>query len=405
MKKKILPVLVAACLLAGCTLTQDDSQSDSQSQNNPTYPTESGVSDSDGDNSSEESEPAENPSVRLLCAGDNLIHTTLYDQAKQYARKAGKSGYDFSYIYEDVKDIVAAADYAVLNQETIITDDYPASGYPDFATPGECGDLMVDIGFDAFSISNNHVLDKGAAGLKSTLKWWSENLPESLVYGASTREKEDEIPVVEINGITFAFLGFMEYINQGHELPSGSDMSVTYLGQTERVKKLVKEADELADVVVVSPHYGLETTGEVQPSQKQMTQDLVDWGADIIIGTQAHTLQPMEWVTKPDGGEAFVFYCLGNFVSHMDIPLGVLGMIGEVTVTKDLETGEITLSEPEALPIVTHYDNDAANSNLKIYRWEDYTEELAAKHGCPGFTYSFAKATFDEQLKIVDYLP
>ncbi len=400
MKKKILPVLISACLLSGCTQTPDNSQTSSPVGSNSSEP-QNGT-----DNSSEESAPPpEDPSVRLLCAGDNLIHTTLYDQARKYAQNAGKSGYDFSYIYEDVKDIVAAADYAVLNQETIITDDFPASGYPDFATPGECGDLMVDIGFDAFSISNNHVLDKGAAGLKSTLKWWSENHPESLVYGASTREKEDEIPVVEINGITFAFLGFMEYINQGHELPSGSDMSVTYLAQTERVKKLVKKADELADVVVVSPHYGLETTGEVQQSQKQMTQDLVDWGADIIIGTQAHTLQPMEWVTKPDGGEAFVFYCLGNFVSHMDIPLGMVGMIGELTITKNLETGEITLSEPEALPIVTHYDNDAANSNLKIYRWEDYTEELAAKHGCPGFSYSFAKATFDEQLKIVDYLP
>ncbi len=398
MKKKILPIIISVCLLSACTPTQKEVQINSDSSSDLQNVSESSV------NSEESSAIPENPTVRLLCAGDNLIHTTIYDQAKQRAQSEGKSGYDFGFVYQDVADIVGAADYAILNQETIVTNDYPASGYPDFATPGECGDLMVDIGFDAFSISNNHVLDKGAAGLKSTLKYWAENHPESLVYGASTREKEDDIPVVEINGITFAFLGFMEYINTGHELPIGSDMSITYLAQTERVKKLVQKADELADVVVISPHYGLETTGEVQPSQIQMTKNLVDWGADIIIGTQAHTVQPMEWVTKPDGGEAFVFYCLGNFVSHMDIPLGVLGMIGELTVTKDLETGEITLSEPDAIPIVSHYDNDAAHSNLKIYLWDEYTEALAAKHGCSGFSYNFAKTTFENELKIVDYI-
>ena len=398
MKKKIIPLIISVCLIAGCTSTQTDLNSSSGSQSS-----QDGSQDGSNSSAEESSEPAapENPTVRLLCAGDNLIHTAIYDQAFQ---RTGGNGYDFMPVYEDVKDIVAAADLAILNQETLVTDEVAASGYPSFVTPGKCGDQMVEIGFDAISISNNHVLDKGIAGLKATLRYWKENHPNTIVYGASTMEEMDHIPVAEINGITFAFLGFPEHTN-GITIPSGSDMKITYLSETERIKMLVQKADEMADVVVVSPHYGVETTGVVTDDQKQMTQKLVDWGADIIVGTQAHTVQPMEYVTKPDGTEAFVFYCLGNFVSHMDVPLGMLGMIGELTVTKDLETGKIILSEPEAVPIVSHYDNDAANSNLKIYLWEDYTEELAAKHGCPSFTYSMAKQQFDKQLKIVDYLP
>ena len=403
MKKRILPVIISICLLTGCTQTQivvdsSDNNSSSDVENNS----------SDGQSGSEDTsepdsdpEPIENPTVRLICAGDNLIHSTLYKQALQ---RTGGNGYDFRPVYEEVADLIKNADYAILNQETIITNKFEPSNWPDFVTPEDCGDQMVELGFDAMSVSNNHLLDKGIEGLAATLEYWSEKHPEILVYGACAKEKEDDIPVVDINGITFAFLGFMEHTNE-HIFPRNSDYSITYLYETERIERLVRKADGLADVVVVSPHYGIETIGEVSASQKQITQDLVNWGADIIIGTQAHTVQPMEYVTKPDGGEAFVFYCLGNLVSHMDQALGMIGMLGEITVTKDLKTGKIILSEPEAIPIVTHYDNNSSHSNLKIYRWENYTEELASKHGCPGFTYNLAKNTIEKRLQIVDYLP
>ena len=87
----------------------------------------------------------------------------------------------------------------------------------------------------------------------------------------------------------------------------------------------------------------------------------------------------------------------------MDQALGMIGMIGEITVTKDLETGKIILSKPEAVPLITHYDSGFAN--VRIYRWENYTEELGKRHGCPGFTYDFAKKTIEKQVNIVDYLP
>lgn len=402
--KKFITIIISAVLLAGCAATGENSSDASDSNlfivpNNSEDSTAASSIQSENPENSEPSEPLENPSVRLVCAGDNLIHSPIYKQA---SRRTGGSGYDFLPVYEDVKDIISSADLAVLNQETIITDEFEPSNYPHFCTPEDCGDQMIEIGFDAVSISNNHLLDQGEKGIKATLKYWSEKHPDIIVYGASEKEKEDDIPVMEINGITFAFLGFMEHTN-GLSLPSGSDVSITYLKETERVKMLVEKADKLADVVVVSPHYGLEVSNEVTEEQKQITQDLVNWGADIIIGTQPHTAQSMEYVTKPDGGEAFVFYCLGNLVSAMDQPLGMLGMIGGLTVTKELDTGNIVLSEPEATPIVTHYEG--SYSNIKIYRFENYTEELAKKHGCPYFSYSFAKTQFEKVLKVVNYLP
>ena len=334
-------------------------------------------------------------SVRLVCAGDNLIHSPIYAQA---ARRA-EEGYDFSPVYEDVSEIISSADLAVLNQETIISDDFEPSTYPCFCTPTEMGEEMAALGFDAVSISNNHLLDKGEKGLLSTLDYWHTNHPEIALYGAFAGETQ--IPTLEVNGITFAFVGFMEHTN-GLSLPSGSECSITYLSELDEVERQVRLADELADCVIVSPHYGIEVSGEVTQSQLYMTQLLGDWGADIIIGTQPHTVQPMEYFRTARGTDAFVFYCLGNFVSAMSNPLSMVGMLGEITVNKNAETGEITLSDAGAIPIITQYGSGF--DNIRICQWSSYTRELAAAHGCSGFSYDFAEDLINSKVVICDLL-
>ncbi len=348
-----------------------------------------------GDDGNSEQEEKEIRSVTLVCAGDNLIHSPIYNQAFE---RGGDNGYDFSPVYEDTAAIIRAADLAVLNQETIITGEYPPSNYPTFCTPAAMGDEIAGLGFDAVSISNNHLLDKGEEGLISTLNYWETEHPEITLYGAY--KNKTDIPVIEINGISFAFLGFMEHTN-GLELPEDSECKITYLNETEEVKRQVKLADKLADCVIVSAHYGLEVSGEVTAEQLEITQNLGDWGADIIIGTQPHTVQPMEFFKTSRGTDAFVFYCLGNYVSAMDNPLAMIGMLGFLTVNK-YSYGKTEIVNTGALPIITHYED--GYKNVKIYNWSGYSEELAKKHGCTGFTYEFAKKIIKSKIVIEDYL-
>lgn len=404
--KKLTIILLLAIALTGCSSTDkssgsSDSSSDSNVSVGNTAPTNEPTEEpqSAAVQSAETEEPIpETHSVTLVCAGDNLIHSSIYKQAAARAAANGEEGYDFGPIYTETADIIAAADLAILNQETIITDEFPPSNYPMFCTPEEMGDEIAKQGFDAVSISNNHVLDKGEAGLKATLKYWETNHPEIAVYGASVGEPA--IPVLEVNGITFAFLGFMEHTN-GLSLPGDSDCTITYLYETEEVERQVKRAAELADCVIVSPHYGLEVSNEVTEQQLEMTQKLGDWGADIIIGTQPHTIQPMEFFKTARGTEAFVFYCLGNYVSGMENPLAMMGMLGTLTVNKNAD-GEIEITDPGAIPIISHYEY--GYSNTRIYLWDNYTREIAATHGNPGFSYDLAQSIIENKMVIHDYL-
>ncbi len=333
-------------------------------------------------------------SVELLCAGDNLIHSPIYNQAARRAEEG--ENYDFSYPYQYVKDIIAAADLAILNQETIVTDEYEPATYPCFCTPSEMGDEMVEIGFDAVSIGNNHVLDKGEGGLIATLDYWEQNHPQIPVYGAYRNEEDmNDIRTLTVNDITFAFLSYMEHTN-GLSLPADSECELVYLSELELIEKQVKEAAEKYDCVIVSAHFGIETTNEISQHQYDTAQLLADWGADIIIGTQPHTIQSMEYLEKADGGQAFVFYCLGNFLSAQSNPYCMVEMLGQITVTKEHLSGEVTISDAGAIPLINHYDY--SYSDIRVYPYSMYTEELMASHGCDGMTFSFVDMLIEQNI-------
>lgn len=319
--------------------------------------------------------------VHFVCAGDNLIHDTIYDQARE---RAGGNGYDFSFVYERVKKYIQPADISVLNQETIVTDEFEPSTYPCFCTPGALGDYMVEeVGFNVISMANNHILDKGENGLIATLDYWDNEHPDVVRYGAYRNTDDmNNIRTKEVNGIKFAFLGYMEHTNGiVHKGELGTEL--VYLDEIDTIEAQIKKADEIADVVVVSPHFGIEISNEVTDSQRYLSEKFIEWGADIIIGTQPHTIQECGWVESSNGNKGFVYYCLGNFVSAMGNNLSMIGGIGDLHVKMDPETHEITIYDPKIIPIITHFGYDY--SDVTIYPFAEYNEDLAYSHGCEIF--------------------
>ena len=150
----------------------------------------------------------------------------------------------------------------------------------------------------------------------------------------------------------------------------------------------------MADVVVVSCHYGTEISNELNDQQKAITPKLVEWGADLIIGTQAHALSTSEYLDKADGTKAFVFYGLGNFLNTMDDKNSVIGLMGKLNVVKDKNTGKVSFENVKCIPVISHFEGANWESdwyNCTIYPYAKYTDELFAKHyvASHGFTRSY----------------
>ena len=319
-----------------------------------------------------EKEQEEN-TIELLAVGDNIAHQTI--------REVGMTEYgpwNYDSVYQYVKEDVEAADLALVTQETIFVEDREdVSGYPSFGTPPEFGDALVNTGFDVIASATNHALDKGTDSIEYTLNWWEENHPDIPVLGLyDSEEASEEIPIISCKDLKLAMLDYTYSLN-GLELPSGQEYMVDVFDE-EKAREDIRQAKELADVVIVVMHVGNEYEQDVDQETQEWTDIFLEEGVDIVIGSHPHVVRTMETFTGEDGHKMLVYYSLGNFTStQTDLP-SLMGAMAKITVRKNIETGEIEIPEHEFIPLLMYYNKEIPQA--AIYKLEDYPQELIQEH-------------------------
>ena len=187
-------------------------------------------------------DPFKDVSITFTAAGDNLIHPNIYMEAA--TRATGGEEYDFTPMYSEIADIISAADFAFINQETLMAGDgFEVSGYPSFNSPQKLGHDLVTLGFDIINIANNHMLDKSAAGLKATMDFW-KTLPVTMIGSYYNDADAETIPTIEAEGITIALLSYAEHTN-GISAPAGTELNIPYV-EDERIKTDLAKAREIS---------------------------------------------------------------------------------------------------------------------------------------------------------------
>lgn len=344
---------------------------------------------------------SETYSVQYVAVGDNLIHGRIYWEAQQ---RTSDSSYDFSYCYENIASYISSADIASINQETMMDSSQEPSHYPLFNSPTELAYELSDIGFDIINIANNHMFDMGTSGLLNTIDFLNI-FEEFNVIGAYTSE-QNQLEIIKENNIDFIYLGATEVTN-GFSLDTSYGVSTNIVnddaGQNEFLE-LVSQANTLCDIVVVNIHWGVEYTNTPTDFQYTYAQQLVDAGADIIIGHHPHVIQPIEILTDTQGNEAIVAYSLGNFFSAQDSGPTMIGGLLSITIEK--KDDEITFTSCTFNPVITHFTS--GTFNLTNYLYCDYTDELAKAHGVIEYTPTFSLSYIYEYVSnVIDpiYLP
>lgn len=308
-------------------------------------------SQEDGTKKEETQEKAkvpENLSFTMAVTGDIMCHNTQFADAKT------SNGYDFSYVFEDVKKYIQTADVAVGNLETTFTGSQAGySGYPTFNTPEALAYNLKDLGFDVLTTSNNHSLDKGYKGIESTIKYLDDaDIAHTGTF--TSEEAQNTILYKNVKGVKVAFLSYT-YGTNGIPVPSGKEYCINLID-----KDLIKKHIELAkegepDLICVSMHWGVEYRTTATDEQKELADFLFKNGADIILGNHSHVLEPMEKrkITLDDGTEkeGFVIYSLGNFISGQVKEYTRDTAILNLKITKNGETGNISIDEISYTPL------------------------------------------------------
>ncbi|MCD8379113.1 MAG: CapA family protein [Lachnospiraceae bacterium] len=334
---------------------------DSSTASGPADETSSGTAAAD--TSKEESEP-ETITINIKAVGDDLIHSGFYNIGE--AR-----GSDYTFMFENVSDVIQEADIAIINQETMfVYDKTKYSGYPTFGSPTGIGDALIAAGFDVVQLATNHSLDKGLTGINNTVDYFSDK--DVLAIGIYTDEESaSEIPLMEVAGVTFAFLNYT-YGTNGIAMPNS--YCVNTFSDEDKVRDDIRRAKELADIVVVLPHWGTEYTYTPDSFQKKWTQIFLEEGVDIVIGTHPHVVQPYEMLTGEDGHQMLVYYSLGNFISWQSKMERMLGGMADITITITVEDGTISY-DYDLVPLVTYIHSGTATTTyfLSDYDKTDHT--------------------------------
>ncbi|MDR2356424.1 MAG: CapA family protein [Clostridiales Family XIII bacterium] len=322
-----------------------------------------------------EPEPAEEPvSLRILCAGDVMVHAP-----QLAAQRDGAGGYDFGNNFAYVKEYVSEADLALCNLETTLGGE-PYTGYPTFSSPDSLADAIADAGFDAVFTSNNHMLDRGAAGLYRTLE--VARAAGLAATGSRLSEEEPASVILRGAGIEVGLVAFtyesprvgtsrtLNGIRIGDALrPLINSFGYEDLdGDLARVDEEIRRVREAgAKIVVCYFHWGDEYKSVQNSRQEYIASRAAISGADIIFASHPHVPQGMEYLSPAPGRSVPVFYSLGNFISNQRAETtGSLhteqGLMAAVDLLFLQSSGEIVRTDAAVLPTwVDRYQSDGKN--------------------------------------------
>lgn len=256
--------------------------------------------------------------VRLAVVGDVLIHQAL--AVRGYAR-------GFDRLWGAAVPLLRAADLAIANLEGPVAPGLAAGGRS-VADPGPVFDgvvhtdypafnydpvLLADLrraGVDVVTTANNHILDRGPAGIEATLDALAAAQMEQV--GATHRGTDHwqalrlrtRIGRLSLVACTFSANGIPDPHRQ---VPRCYDDRAGLLA-------LVRAESTAGAGVLVLPHWGQEYATAPDAAQRRLARDLAAAGAMAVIGTHPHVPQPWATLDGP-AGRVPVVYSTGNFVA------------------------------------------------------------------------------------------
>ncbi len=394
----IAVLLVTVFVLIGLMVTKGkQNPQDSYSLDaTPTIPGTSDIQPSDNPASPQVSptttyEPEENK-ARIVMVGDFLLHeTTTLRSALQ-----PDGSYDYKPYFEQIKSYLSG-DLVIGLMETPVNaygDGTGYAGYPRFNAPTEIAEAARSIGINTFITSNNHALDCGFDGLVNTL----QSIKSAGIDPVGTYKNTEDSKKYYIKEYNNIKIGVLAYTDSGiTDLESKIGDNTFCMNIFDRsgrdTPEILNDIKAIkaqgAEFVVVSLHWGIEYRQTTESYMRNMAQELIEGGADIIMGTHPHCVQEVKKKTVTVDGvekEVVIAYSLGNFFADQRArlqpevekapPMTEEGAILTVDIEKD-SSGKIVIKDSYYTPTYAFRREASGSGTTTLY---DYMVLPAGKY-------------------------
>ena len=236
--------------------------------------------------------PTEEPQlfeIKMSFTGDMMLASYKdYTSSGNFNDYANKN--EATYFLEKVREVFEYDDFTIVNLENVFSDrnltpvekDHDPAFW--FKSKTSNVDILTSSSVEGVSLSNNHTFDYGQAGYEDTVKAVTD---AGLQYGYGSN-----IMYFEKNGFRIAVICH----------------GLWWEDQADNIIKKIKQAEEHSDFQVVFFHGGTEKLHKPENWKVRAAHKLVDNGADLVIGSHPHVLQPKEIYNGVE-----IVYSLGNF--------------------------------------------------------------------------------------------
>ena len=264
------------------------------------------------------SDTIEQTSLKILIVGDMMLDRNVRNLINKKS---------FDTFFSGVKELVQSVDIAVANLEGAFTP-FPSitaglkSKELQFTFDPALAPAVADLGFDILGLANNHSWNFGREGLEMTRRYIGG---AGMLYYGDPNNSTELSTIITKNGITIGFVGFHEfhYVN------------------FDKVFLEIVRLRPIVDVLIVSPHWGIEYDKKPTPKMIQWAHQFIDDGADAVIGAHSHIIGE-----KEEYKGKMIYYSLGNFAFDQYFSKETMEGLGVViTVDKNLNENDLQYQE------------------------------------------------------------
>jgi len=239
--------------------------------------------------------------VTFVAVGDIMLGRHI---GKVISRKGNPSP------FEKIRPVLQKSDILFGNLESVIGENYTVPNFQDkpynfIAHPRVVG-ILKGAGFSVLSLANNHAMDFGAGALSETRRLLKEQ--GIADFGAGTNINDARRPTeLSRGGLRFGFLGYgVAHSREAYATTQRAGLAPFVM---EEIQQDIQDLRKRVDVLIVSLHWGIEYETAPSGQQRAEAHQIIDWGADMIIGHHPHVLQGVELYKGK-----LIAYSLGNFL-------------------------------------------------------------------------------------------
>lgn len=249
--------------------------------------------------------------------------------------------------------------------------------------PPESVNGLKKLGLSVAGLANNHVMDFGPEAMLRSAALLESNGIRCVGAGRDIRAAVRGC-VIEHKGWRVGFAAFTTNAYYVRAITANARSAGCAPMRESIMETEIRRLRSQVDLLCVGLHWGYEYLHVPQPEQRQLTRQIIQWGADVIVGSHPHVVQGYEYLAgRP------VFYSLGNFIFPNYVRADCSRRVWELIQNHSLaglirvsdHSGKLTIGT-SVIPLVFDFptvrrlsESEQVMFDMKLHEWLDALRE------------------------------